>query len=91
MAANVIAVASLSSTRDELAHVMSCLTIRCIHRPGCCFPRRRTRVPIGKPKKELLVYDRSIHNYTEDPPVWTEIRPGHFILALELYRAELGQ
>lgn len=43
--------------------------------------------------KELLIYDSSIHNYSKDKPVWSQIAPGHFILAnqyeLEIYREEL--
>lgn len=45
--------------------------------------------------KELLVYDPGIHNYTQDKPVWEEIRSGHFILAnqheLGIYREELTE
>ncbi|MEA5039118.1 MAG: ABC transporter ATP-binding protein [Clostridiaceae bacterium] len=44
--------------------------------------------------KQLLVYDRSMHNYTEDKPLWVEIVPGHFIFGnryeLDIYRKELG-
>ena len=36
------------------------------------------------------VYDPSCHHYEADPPTWTEIEPGHFVLAnqeeLEKYR-----
>ena len=43
--------------------------------------------------KELLVYDPAMHNYRDNPPQWTEIVPGHFILAnqeeLDIYRKEL--
>lgn len=43
--------------------------------------------------KKLLTYDRSIHDYSTDKPVWTEITSGHFILGnekeLEQYRKEL--
>ena len=43
--------------------------------------------------KELLVYDRAMHNYKDDAPAWVEIIPGHFILAneaeLAIYRKEL--
>ena len=43
--------------------------------------------------KVLLVYDRAMHNYKDDAPTWTEIMPGHFILAneaeLAIYREEL--
>lgn len=37
--------------------------------------------PEAEREKELLVYDPSLHHYEEDQPVWTEITPGHFILA----------
>ena len=54
-------------------------------------------VPIPDPelekKKELLVYDPSIHDYSTDKPVWEEILPGHFVWGnqkeLEQYRAEI--
>lgn len=53
-------------------------------------------VPIPDPelekKKKLLVYDPSIHDYTTDKPVWTEILPGHFVYGnareIEGYRRE---
>lgn len=42
--------------------------------------------------KELLTYDRAMHNYTEDKPMWTEIKRGHFVLAnraeIDIYRKE---
>ncbi|MBQ6934609.1 MAG: ATP-binding cassette domain-containing protein [Clostridia bacterium] len=55
-------------------------------------------VPIPDPylerRKELLVYDPSMHDYSKDGPVWEEIKPGHFIYGnqaeLEKYRKELG-
>ncbi len=31
----------------------------------------------------LLTYDDSVHHYENDPPQWTELVPGHFILANE--------
>ena len=31
----------------------------------------------------LLTYDDSVHHYESDPPQWTELVPGHFILANE--------
>ena len=41
-------------------------------------------------RKVLEVYDPSCHHYEADPPTWTEIEPGHFVLAnqeeLEKYR-----
>lgn len=56
-------------------------------------------VPIPDPeqekKKKLVVYDPSMHDYSTDKPVWTEILPGHFIWAnqteLDGYRKEIGQ
>ena len=30
-------------------------------------------------KKQLVVYDPSVHDYSTDKPVWEEILPGHFI------------
>ena len=51
--------------------------------------------PVTEKKKKLLVYDPSIHRYEENPPSWTEIEPGHFILAnepeLQKYRRQLSQ
>ena len=42
---------------------------------------------------ELVAYDPSVHDYSQDPPVWTEITPGHFVLGnrreIEGYRKEL--
>ena len=54
-------------------------------------------VPIPDPerekKKELIVYDPSIHDYSIDQPVWEEILPGHFVYGnqkeLEGYRREI--
>ena len=54
-------------------------------------------VPYPDPKvernKTLISYDPSVHQYDAFPPNWTEITPGHFILAneeeLEGYRKEL--
>lgn len=37
--------------------------------------------PIEERKKEVLVYDPSCHNYDNNPPLWHEIRPEHFVLA----------
>ena len=43
--------------------------------------------------KQLLTYDSSVHDYSTDKPVWTEIVPGHFVLGnqreLDAYRREL--
>ena len=54
-------------------------------------------VPIPDPeqekKKQLLVYDPGSHDYSADPPVWEEIRAGHFVYGnqkeLEQYRKDL--
>ena len=54
-------------------------------------------VPIPDPemekKKQLVVYDPSVHDYSTDKPVWEEILPGHFIYGnkkeLEQYRREI--
>jgi len=49
-------------------------------------------IPIPDPRiekqKKVLVYDPSCHDYSKDKPKWTEIRPGHFVLANE---AEIRQ
>ena len=53
-------------------------------------------VPIPDPglekKKQLLVYDPSIHDYSVDKPLWQEIANGHFVYGnqkeLEGYRKE---
>ena len=51
--------------------------------------------PESEKKKVLEVYDPSKHNYATDKPVWTEIEPGHFIMAnqeeLAAYRAKLAE
>ena len=43
--------------------------------------------------KKLLTYDRAMHNYTKDKPLWTEIKEGHFVLAnqaeISIYRTEM--
>ncbi|MCD8347316.1 MAG: ABC transporter ATP-binding protein [Lachnospiraceae bacterium] len=39
--------------------------------------------PIRERKKKLFVYDPTIHDYDQNPPKWTEIAPGHFLLANE--------
>ena len=45
--------------------------------------------------KKLLVYDPSVHDYSVDKPVWSEIAPGHFVYGnereLDGYRKELNQ
>ncbi len=51
--------------------------------------------PDSEKKKVLEVYDPSCHHYETDKPVWTEIEPGHFIMAnqeeLAVYRQRLEQ
>ncbi len=55
-------------------------------------------VPVPDPeiekKKQLLVYDPSMHDYAVDKPVWCEIKPQHFVYGnekeLDQYRTELG-
>ena len=53
-------------------------------------------VPIPDPelekKKKLIIYDPSIHDYSSDKPVWSEILPGHFVYGRELdgYQAEIA-
>ncbi len=52
-------------------------------------------VPIPDPilarKKKLQVYDPNMHDYSEDKPVFSEVKPGHFVFGnqkeLEEYRA----
>ncbi len=39
--------------------------------------------PAHERNKQLTIYDPSMHHYTQDPPSWREIRPGHFVLANE--------
>ncbi|MBR0131280.1 MAG: ATP-binding cassette domain-containing protein [Firmicutes bacterium] len=54
-------------------------------------------VPIPDPelekKKQLLVYDPSVHDYTVDKPSWEEIKPGHFVYGnkreMAEYKAEI--
>ena len=50
--------------------------------------------PDSEKKKVPVVYDPSQHHYETDKPVWTEIEPGHFIMAnqeeLAAYKAQLG-
>ena len=49
--------------------------------------------PAAEKRKVLEVYDPSCHHYEENPPVWAEVEPGHFVLAnqeeLEKYRTML--
>ncbi len=48
--------------------------------------------PVLERAKKLIVYDASVHDYSADPPVWSEIVPGHFVYGnqreLEQYRKE---
>ena len=52
-------------------------------------PHQRSCLDVYK-RQVLEVYDPSCHHYEADPPTWTEIEPGHFVLAnqeeLEKYR-----
>ena len=49
--------------------------------------------PIAEKDKVLEIYDPSCHHYEKDAPVWTEIEPGHHVLAnqeeLEQYRERI--
>ena len=49
--------------------------------------------PDTEKTKVLQIYDPSIHNYAADPPCWSEIEEGHFIMAnaeeMEEYRRML--
>ena len=50
--------------------------------------------PISERQKVLEVYDPSCHNYSDqNPPLWEEVEPGHFIRGsraeLDAYRAKL--
>ena len=49
--------------------------------------------PDAEKAKVLQIYDPSIHNYAADPPRWSEIEEGHFIMAnaeeMEEYRRML--
>ena len=45
--------------------------------------------PIAERQKKLIVYDPACHHYSEtNQPSWTEIIPGHFVLASEEELAE---
>ena len=51
--------------------------------------------PISEREKKLLVYDPDRHGYTPDnPPLWEELEPGHFVRGsraeLDGYRAQLA-
>ena len=49
--------------------------------------------PIAEKNKVLEIYDPTCHHYEKDAPVWTEIEPGHHVLAnqeeLEQYRERI--
>ena len=49
--------------------------------------------PILEKKKEHIIYDTSIHDYSVDKPAFHEISPGHFIWAngveLEIYKKQI--
>lgn len=49
--------------------------------------------PVAEKQKVLQVYDPSQHHYEDDPPIWTEIEEGHFVLAnkeeITAYQAQL--
>ncbi|NLL23706.1 MAG: ATP-binding cassette domain-containing protein [Tissierellia bacterium] len=51
--------------------------------------------PESERGKKILVYDPSVHDYDEDPPVWEEVVPGHFVLGnqreMEGYRMEANR
>ncbi|MBR2286873.1 MAG: ABC transporter ATP-binding protein, partial [Clostridia bacterium] len=50
--------------------------------------------PYLERSKKLLVYDPSIHDYSVDQPVWSELLPGHFVYGnareLDGYRKEFN-
>ena len=37
--------------------------------------------PAWEKKKQPIVYDESVHDYSTDKPGWQEVEPGHFVLA----------
>ena len=37
--------------------------------------------PDVEKNKVLEIYDPSCHHYETDKPLWTEVDPGHFVLA----------
>lgn len=39
--------------------------------------------PVHEREKELIVYDPAIHDYEKKPPVWMEVRSGHYLFANE--------
>lgn len=56
-------------------------------------------IPIPDPAREkqkaLQVYDPCCHDYANNPPGWSEVEPGHFVLAnqkeLEEYKAQYAK
>ncbi len=50
--------------------------------------------PIEESKKEVLIYDPSVHDYSVHKPRWVEIKEGHFVLGndpeISAYREMLG-
>ena len=50
--------------------------------------------PYLEREKKLLVYDPSVHDYSEDKPIWCEIIPDHFVYGnqaeLEQYEKEIN-
>jgi len=51
--------------------------------------------PVSEKKKQILVYDPSMHDYSVEKPYFQEIRPGHFVYASDSemvqYRKELEE
>ncbi|MDY3280231.1 MAG: ATP-binding cassette domain-containing protein [Eubacteriales bacterium] len=49
--------------------------------------------PYLEREKKLLVYDPSIHDYSVDKPIWTELTPGHYVFGnnreLDGYREQM--
>ncbi|MBS3984904.1 MAG: ATP-binding cassette domain-containing protein [Selenomonadales bacterium] len=39
--------------------------------------------PVEQRKRRPLPYDPSQHDYSQTPPLWAEVRPGHFVLGSE--------
>ena len=79
-------IVELSETEKLFAHPLhpyTCALLSAIPMPD----------PESEREKVLEVYDPSCHHYETDKPVWTEIEPGHFIMAnqeeLAEYRKQL--
>ena len=47
--------------------------------------------PDTEKEKVPLTYDESVHDYSVDPPVWTQIESGHFVLGNQKELAEYRQ